>query len=89
MIAVTKDGNIQFGDLNRIWVNGPEGAIGMKCQPSFNNGFLWGVGLAGTLPTATENDLKGDQWRFGPELFGIIRKWGIARFKVQSSGFKG
>jgi hypothetical protein len=44
-----------------------------------HNGFLWGVGLAGTLPTATNDDLTGDQWRFGPELFGgIIRKWGIA-----------
>jgi hypothetical protein len=41
-------------------------------------GFLWGVGLAGTLPTATVTALKGDQWRFGPEVFGgIIRPWGI------------
>ena len=42
------------------------------------NGFLWGLGLAGTLPTASIDDLKGDQWRFGPEVFGgIIKKWGI------------
>ena len=42
------------------------------------NGFLWGVGLAGTLPTATDDDLGGEQWRFGPELFGgIIREWGL------------
>ncbi len=41
-------------------------------------GFLWGVGLAGTLPTATDDDLGGEQWRFGPELFGgIIREWGL------------
>ncbi|MFC1578914.1 hypothetical protein ACFL3Y_00810 [Pseudomonadota bacterium] len=42
------------------------------------SGFLWGVGLAGTVPTATNNALGGDQWRFGPEVFGgIIRSWGI------------
>jgi hypothetical protein len=41
-------------------------------------GYLWGVGLAGTLPTATDDDLAGDQWRAGPEFFaGIIRKWGL------------
>lgn len=32
-----------------------------------HNGYLWGAGLAGTLPTATEDDLQGDQWRFGPD----------------------
>ena len=41
-------------------------------------GFLWGTGIAGTLPTATDDDLAGDQWRLGPEFFGgILRKWGI------------
>ena len=45
---------------------------------SKNDGFLWGIGLAGTVPTATDSDLAGNQWRFGPELFGgIIRKWGV------------
>jgi len=43
-----------------------------------HDGYLWGVGVAGTLPTATNNALGGDQWRGGPELFGgIIRKWGV------------
>ena len=41
-------------------------------------GYLWGIGLAGTLPTATDDEIAGDQWRFGPEFFGgIIREWGI------------
>ena len=41
-------------------------------------GFLWGVGAAGTLPTATTSDVAGKQWRLGPELFGgIIREWGL------------
>lgn len=43
-----------------------------------HDGYLWGVGAAGTLPTATNDDLGGDQWRLGPEVFGgIIRAWGI------------
>ena len=42
-----------------------------------HKGWLWGVGAAGTLPTATEDDLGNDQVRLGPEVFGgIIRKWG-------------
>ena len=42
------------------------------------NGLLWGIGMAGTLPSATDDDLAGDQWRLGPEVFGgILRKWGI------------
>ena len=47
----------------------------MKTKKS---GFLWGVGAAGTLPTATTSDVAGKQWRLGPELFGgIIREWGL------------
>lgn len=41
-------------------------------------GFLWGVGGAGTFPTGTGDPVQGDQWRVGPEVFGgIIRKWGL------------
>jgi hypothetical protein len=45
---------------------------------SKQDGYLWGLGMAGTFPTATDDDLGGDQWRLGPELFGgIIREWGL------------
>jgi hypothetical protein len=45
---------------------------------SKSTGYLWGVGVAGTLPTATDDALGGEQWRIGPELFGgIIREWGV------------
>jgi hypothetical protein len=41
-------------------------------------GFLWGIGIAGTIPAATNSALGGSQWRFGPEIFGgLVRKWGI------------
>ncbi len=43
-----------------------------------HSGYLWGMGLAGTLPIATDSALGGNQWRFGPELFGgILRDWGV------------
>ena len=42
------------------------------------SGYLWGIGAAGTLPSATDGDLGGNQWRLGPEVFGgIIRDWGV------------
>jgi hypothetical protein len=41
-------------------------------------GYLWGAGIAGTVPIATDSALGGEQWRFGPELFGgVLRKWGV------------
>jgi hypothetical protein len=44
-----------------------------------HDGFLWGIGAAGTLPTATDDDVGGDQWRLGPEMFGgVVREWGTA-----------
>ena len=42
------------------------------------HGILWGIGVAGTLPSATSDDVGGKQWRLGPELFGgITRPWGL------------
>lgn len=42
------------------------------------HGLLWGFGVAGTLPSATTEDVGGKQWRLGPELFfGITRPWGL------------
>lgn len=44
-----------------------------------HDGFLWGIGVAGTFPSATDDAIAGDQWRLGPELFGgFVRKWGVA-----------
>jgi len=46
---------------------------------SESTGYLWGIGVAGTLPTASHSALGGEQWRLGPEVFGgIIRDWGVA-----------
>jgi hypothetical protein len=35
------------------------------------------AGLAGTMPTATDDALGANQWLLGPELaFAVVRKWG-------------
>ena len=42
------------------------------------NGLLWALGMVGTLPTATDNEVAGDQWRLGPEaLLAKFEKWGL------------
>jgi hypothetical protein len=54
-------------------------------KTSKRTGYLWGLGLAGTLPTATNDVIGGNQWRFGPEVFGgFIRKWGIVGVLVNN-----
>ena len=41
------------------------------------NGWLYGGGVVGTLPTATNDKLGKDKWALGPELlFGKVAKWG-------------
>lgn len=42
------------------------------------SGLLWAAGLVGTLPTATQGDVAGKQFRLGPEvLFAKFEKWGV------------
>lgn len=41
-------------------------------------GLLWGGGVAGTLPTASDDRLGKDKWGLGPEiLIGKMGKWGV------------
>ena len=43
-----------------------------------DSGLIWGGGLVGTLPTATDDALGKDQWALGPELLlGQIGDWGV------------
>ncbi|MEE4113015.1 MAG: hypothetical protein V2I40_09395, partial [Desulfobacteraceae bacterium] len=45
---------------------------------SAKSGFLWAVGMVGTLPTATDEDVGGKQLRLGPEfLLAKFEKWGL------------
>jgi len=60
------DGDLALGDISFDLVY-----AGNEMKDK-HNGFLWGIGAAGTFPTATDDDFGGDQWRLGPELFGGI-----------------
>lgn len=45
---------------------------------SYRTGFMFGGGIVGTLPTATNDALGNDQWLLGPEVIGaVVRKWGV------------
>ena len=45
---------------------------------SSKSGFIWALGMVGTLPTATDEDVGGKQLRLGPEfLLAKFEKWGI------------
>jgi hypothetical protein len=70
-IGEFEDGDFSLGDISFDLVySGTEMA-------DKHDGYLWGVGAAGTFPTATDDNFAGDQWRLGPEVFaGIIRKLG-------------
>jgi len=47
-----------------------------KTFPSI--GVVFGGGVVGTLPTATDDALGRDQWLLGPEVIGaVVRKWGV------------
>jgi hypothetical protein len=42
------------------------------------SGLIWGGGLVGTIPTASDDRLGKDQWALGPELLlGQIGEWGV------------
>ncbi len=42
------------------------------------SGLIWLAGMLGTLPTATDGDVAGQQFRLGPEVFvGKGYKWGL------------
>ncbi|MBK1826323.1 hypothetical protein [Haloferula rosea] len=43
-----------------------------------SNGFLWAVGMVGTLPSATDSRIAGGQVRLGPELLlAKFEDWGV------------
>jgi hypothetical protein len=71
-------GEFETGDLNLGDISFDLVYAGTE-MVNKHDGFLWGVGTAGTLPTATDDDIAGDQWRLGPEVFaGVVREWGAA-----------
>ena len=42
------------------------------------NGFVYGGGVAGLMPTATDDSVGTDQWLIGPEvLLAVTKSWGV------------
>ncbi len=69
--AEFKDATFGIGDI------GFDLAIGRTEK----NGFLWAFGTLVTLPTATNEDFAGKQFRAGPEMIlGLFMKQGVIAF---------
>jgi hypothetical protein len=50
-----------------------------------SSGFLRGVGIVGTIPTATDSTIRGN-WAIGPEaIVGIMKRWGVFLVLVTQS----
>jgi hypothetical protein len=63
-----------FDEVNAMGDIGFDVAYGVTEK----NGLLWALGMVGTLPTATDSDVAGKQWRLGPEaLRAKFEKWGL------------
>ena len=66
--ALDWDGVTALGDI------GFDIAYGVSAK----SGFIWAVGMVGTLPTATDDDVGGKQLRLGPEfILAKFEKWGL------------
>ena len=66
--ALDWDGVTALGDI------GFDIAYGVSAK----SGFIWAVGMVGTLPTATDSDVAGRQLRLGPEfILAKFEKWGL------------
>ena len=66
--ALDWDGVTALGDI------GFDIAYGVSTK----SGFIWAVGMVGTLPTATDSDVAGKQLRLGPEfILAKFEKWGL------------
>ena len=43
-----------------------------------STGTVFGGGIVGLMPTATDKSMGLDQWLLGPEMIGaVVRKWGV------------
>ena len=71
---VFKESKGSFSDVSAVGDIGFDLAYGV----SQKDGLLWAVGMVGTLPTATDEDVTGGQLRLGPEvLLAQTTDWGL------------
>ena len=73
-VPSSKNGVFDFDSVSGIGDTGFDVMYGVTEK----SGLLWALGGLGTLPTATDSDVAGGQFRFGPEfLLAKFEKWGI------------
>jgi hypothetical protein len=73
-VPTAKNGQLGFDDVTAIG----DVVFDVMYGVTEESGFLWAFGALGTLPTATDSDVAGGQWRLGPEmLLAKFEKWGI------------
>jgi len=73
-VPTLENKGIEYNDVTAIGDIGFDLAYGITEA----NGLLWAVGMVGTMPSATDDDVSGEQWRFGPEfLIAKMHKWGL------------
>ena len=73
-VPVSSGGNIAFDEITALG----DIAFDIGYGVTEKTGLLWAAGMVGTLPTATDDALAGDQWRLGPEvLLAKFEKWGV------------
>lgn len=73
-VPTLSDGRLDYDETTALGDIGFDLAYGVTEK----NGFIWIVGMVGTLPTATSSKVAGRQLRLGPECFiGKGYKWGL------------
>lgn len=77
-IIISQDVPDSFGNFNSEGVDLGDISFDASYAQTLPGGFVVLGGLAGTLPTATNDDLGLDQWLLGPEVaLAMARPWGV------------
>jgi hypothetical protein len=73
-VPVTQNGQLDWDGVSALGDIGFDIGYGVTEK----SGWLWAVGMVGTLPTATDSAVGGRQLRLGPEaLIAKFHKWGV------------
>lgn len=67
-----------MGDFDKVGTDLGDSPYDLLYTGTTETGTIWGVGAAGTLPTATDDRLGKDLWGLGSEvMLGVVRMWGV------------
>lgn len=77
-VIIDQDVPDSFGNFDSEGVDLGDISFDASYAQTLPGGFVVLGGLAGTLPTATDDDLGLDQWLLGPEAaLAMTRPWGV------------